>query len=188
MKPFFNLFLSLLLPINVLFIAFSAVYFMFSYDASGALKLGTITGFILGTVFSFIMAIVLFSMRRVQKEIKSNTVNSKFIKDKIIKRKTNTHINTKKEIHKTFIFLMDKELTFDILIHSIVDQNLGEIENRNIHKGILSIYNQDDEINIEVSKLTKHTSEVNIFSNVENKTIKEIVSYAKVKEHSFLNY
>jgi mannitol-specific phosphotransferase system IIBC component len=161
---------------------------MFTYDISGALKLGTITGFILGILFSFIMSAILFSMRKVQRKVKSKSVNSKFIKDRTIERKTEKKIKTKKEIQKTFIFLMDKELTFNILIQSIIDQNLGEIEKRNLKKGILAIYNQDDEVSIEVSKLTKHTSEVSILSNGGNHTIKEIIDYTKIKEYSFLNY
>jgi len=188
MKHFLNLFLSLILPVTVLFIAFSAVYFMFSYEISGALKLGTITGFILGISFSFIMSIVLFSMRKVQKKINSNSVNSKFIKESTIERKTAKKIERKREIEKTFIFLMDKELTFNILIQSIINQNLGDIEKRNIKKGILAIYNQDDEISIEVSRLTKHTSEVSMISSSENHTMKEIINYAKNREYSLLNY
>jgi len=178
MKAFFNLFLSLGVPISALFIVMATGYFMTDYDLSKALKLGTLSGFLSAIVFSLFMAAVLLLMRKARS---ARTA-------KINPESTIIHESENGPLDKTFILLMDKVIAFEVLIHSVIDQKLGDIKSGNSNEGTITVQTPEHNIDISVSKLTDHTSEVKIKAGVYSPSVKQIINYTKMKELSFLQY
>jgi len=177
-RPFFNLFLSLTLPIAALFIALATAYFTLDYGFGKALKLGTLAGFLSGLGFSAVMATVLLFMRKVQSAHKiSNDPNAAI-----------SHRSENGSIDKQFILLMDKVMAFDVLIQSIIDQKLGEVGKGSKRKGTITVHTPEQSIDISVAKLTEHTSQVHIKAEAYSEPLKQIINYTKLKEHSFLQY
>ena len=66
MRPFLNLFFSIVLPISALFSVAATVYFSLAYDFGKALKLGILAGVLTGVSFSVIMTGTLLVMRKVR--------------------------------------------------------------------------------------------------------------------------
>ena len=178
MKAFLNLFLSLLLPIVALFIALATSYYTLEYDFSKALRIGTITGVLVGILFSVIMAVLLLFMRKARavQYAKSNPGSM------IMHEEENGAIN------KKFMLLMDKEMSFNILLQSVIDQMVGEVGKGNKREGTMTIYTPEQSIDIAVDTLTKHTAQVNIRADKYSDAVKAIINYTKLKEHSFLQY
>ncbi len=179
MRAFFNLFLSLGMPITVLFISLATGYFMMDYDLSKALKLGTLSGFIAAVVFSFFMAAVLIIMRKVRS---ARTVKSS------PKKSTMRHGPENGMLDKSFILLMDKVIAFEVLVHSVIDQKLGNIKHGEKGEKAITVHAPDHTIYISVIPLTDHTSEVKIKANTYSPSVKKIINYTKMKELSFLKY
>ena len=178
MRAFFNLFLSLGVPISALFISIAIGYFMMDYDLSKALKLGTLSGFIVAVVFSFLMAAVLLLMRKARS---ARTEKSK-------PESTITHKHENGMLDKTFILLMDRVIALEVLVHSVIDQKLGNIKHGDKDKRTITVYAPEHTIDISITQLTDHTSEVKIKANTYSPSVKKIINYTKMKESSFLNY
>ena len=178
MRVFFNIFLSLVLPVTGLFIVLAIGYFTLNYDLEKAFKLGTLAGFISGISFSAVMAAVLLFLRkaRVAHSVRSDP-NSAI-----------SHPDENGSVDKQFILLMDKVMAFDLLIQSIIDQKLGEVEKGNKRKGTITLNTQEQNIDISVKKLTEHTSQVHIKAGTYSEALKQIINYTKTKEYSFLQY
>jgi MFS superfamily sulfate permease-like transporter len=151
---------------------------MLDYSLSEAVKLATGIGVISGLLFAAVMSAVLLLLRRARavQFAKKNPES------------TIMHEEENGAIDKKFILLMDKEMSFNVLIQSIIDQALGEVGKGDKKKGTITVYTPEHSIDIAVEKLTKHTSEVNIRSNVYDDYVKAIINYTKTKEHSFLQY
>jgi len=178
MRTFFNLFLSMGIPISALFIAVATGYFMMDYDLSKALKLGTLSGFLAAVVFSLLMSAVLLLMRKIRsaRTEKSNPEST------IIYESENSPLD------KTFILLMDKVTALEVLVHSVIDQKLGNIKHGDKNKQMITVQTPEDTIDISVAQLTGHTSEVKIKANKYSPGVKQIINYTKMKELSFLQY
>ncbi len=178
MKAFLNLFLSLLLPIVALFIALATAYYTLQYDFSKALRVGTVLGVLLGIIFSVLMAAVLLFMRKARAiQYAKNNPES-----------TIMHEDDNGAINKKFMLLMDKEMSFNVLLQSVIDQMVGEVGKGNERKGTMTIYTPEQSIDIAVDTLTKHTAQVNIRADQYSDAVKAIINYTKLKEHSFLQY
>jgi len=178
MRAFFNLFLSLGVPISALFISIAVGYFMTNYDLSKALKLGTLSGFLAAVVFSFLMAAVLLLMRKARAtRISKNHPES-----------TITHEPENGTLDKTFILLMDKVIALEVLVHSVIDQKLGNIKHGDKGERTITVHAPEHAIDISVEQLTDHTSEVRIKANTYSPSVTKIINYTKMKELSFLNY
>ena len=179
MRKFFNLYLSMILPITVLFILLSTGKFMMDYELSKAIKLGVLSGFIISVIFSAIMTSILLLMR------KARTAH-------IVKNhpeQTVIHKTTEGSINKTFILLMDKAIAFDVTIQAIIDQHIGEVaKDSRKKKGNITVYTDNKPINLLLSPLTKHTTQISVSSDSYNDDVIAIINYLKMKEHTFLNY
>ena len=181
MKLYFNLFLSLILPVSALLVLLSVAYYLLSYNLNIAMKLGTLTGFLLGIAFSALISAVYLFVRTIkiknhQKELDKELENASKNKPVAI------------AIDKTLLLLMDNELTFDVVIHSIVNQADVEISNKDLEKGIINIITPNQMINITITKLTAHTSQLHIKAKNYSNRLKQIIEFIKLKEHSFLQY
>jgi hypothetical protein len=178
MRAFINLFLSIVLPISALFIVVAIGYFSMTYDLGKAMKLGTLAGVLSGTGFSIVMAGLLLFMRKVRTTHSPKTE----AEYDIVQESTNGPVDQK------FILLMDRELAFEVVIHSIIDQDIGDVSQGDKRKGTIRISTPEQIIDIAVSSLTKHSSQVEVKADTYNTSIEQIIHYLKNKEHSFLQY
>ena len=178
MKAFLNLFLSLLLPVAILFIVAATGYYTQDYAFEKALRAGIATGVLSGVLFTAVMAGVLLIMRKARalQYAKSNPESHI------------DHENDNGAIHKEFMLLMDKEMSFNVLLQSVIDQMIGEVGKGNKSKGTMSIYTPEHTIDIAVQELTKHTAQVTIRADQYSDAVKAIINYTKLKEQSFLQY
>ena len=109
----------------------------------------------------------------------------------IYEKKSQTMQNfTGKNINKeTIMLLMDKKMVYEVSLNAIRNGNLGNIVHQNKETGSILLHNNDEEIIIDISSLTRHTSEVSISSILTNNSnIQNIISVLKDKEHSFIQY
>ena len=195
MQKFINLFLTLVLPITILFVLVASVYFSMSFEINKATKLGILTGVLSGTGFSAFMALILLFMRKIRHsaQIKQKTPPKKDT------RKTNTNTNNLQSLEKTahsavklvdqkFLLLMDKELAFEVALSAVMDQNIGEISNADKNQRSVIIHTKNETISLSINSVTKHTAEVLITAIPNSKNVQNIISYIKEKEFSFLEY
>ena len=93
-----------------------------------------------------------------------------------------------KTIEQKMILLMDRELAFEIALYAISDQNIGTLTESVIGEGHITVKNDNEVLQLTISSLTRHTSQVVIVSEINSNAAKKIISYMKEKEHSFLQY
>jgi len=179
MRKFINMFLSTVIPFSALFIVAATIYFSMSYDLNKALKLGVLSGFMVAVVVAFLTTVILLLMRRVQHDHTAKNHPEEMIE----------HGASNGPIDKSFILLMDRVMAFEVALHSIIDQQIGEVsKNSNRKKGNITVFSPEQTIRLHISPLTKHTAKVSIESDRYNENVKNIINYVKAKEHSFLKY
>jgi len=66
-KTFFRLYFGLLIPLNILFIIASIIYFNNDYNLTKSLRLGVLSGFFIALAVSFATTILLLIMRWAKK-------------------------------------------------------------------------------------------------------------------------
>ena len=205
MQKFINLFLTLVLPVSILFIIVASIYFSMSFEMNKAIRLGVLTGVLSGAGFSVLMASVLLIMRKIRhnahqkekiypkndaEEVKTNVNSDDLPSSEKASDTTSekTVYPADKPMDQKFMLLMDKELAFEVALHAIMDQNIGEISNADKNKRSIVIHATNEIIALSITSLTKHTSEVLITALPDSKNVQNIISYLKEKEHSFLDY
>ena len=179
MRAYFNVFLSLIVPVSILFIILAVGYFMIEYDLSKALKLGVLSGFMIAALFTAILA-PLFLLRR-QAKLKSVTKNHP---DQEILQEIDEG-----PLDEKLLLLMRKETAFDVAIQAIIDQDIGEVSKESRKKkGNITVYTPEQTIKMQVSKLTKNTAEIEIKAETYTESVQSIINYLKRKELSLLTY
>lgn len=205
MRSYFNLFLTLVMPISILLTAVATVYFSMNYEFTKAIKLGILAGVMIGVTFSLILSFVITIVRF----IRLHNLRSKIKSDEIHIRNTPIKIDptiyTKKHqktkdmegteskpesdsIEEKIMLLMDKELAYEVSLNSINHKKIGNIIHQNKNEGSILLRSKNEEIKILISSLTKHTSQVLITSTIDNSNMKNIITTLKEKEHSFMQY
>jgi len=178
MRPFINLFLSIGLPLSALFFVAATIYFSINYDFGQAVKLGTLTGFFAGVASSIVITGILLLLRKTRS---SNIEESQY--------QSNINDDVADEaVEEKLMLLMDRELAFEVAIHSIIDQNIGKVSKGSKHNGTISISTPKQMIDISISALTKHTSQLEVKADAYNISVQQIINYLKLKEQSFLQY
>lgn len=181
----------------------SFVYFRTGYDFTKALRLGVLSGFFIALAVSLFTALFLLIMRRGKTPQKSILRRQK----KIHSQKSTSHTKTDndivatdatpitssfssddKTIEQKMMLLMDSELAFEVAFHAISDQHIGILTESTAGAGHITVKNNDEVLQITISSLTRHTSQVVIASEINSKAAKKIIQYMKEKEHSFLQY
>jgi len=205
MKNILNLFLTLSMPLSILFTAIAIVYYSIDFEFSKSIKLGILTGVLMSIILSVVLTPIILVLRtlrlkKIKKEMLSpvHNKNTKPLKQKatIYEKKTtspyrNEIIETTDKpdsIEEKLMLLMDKDLAYEVSLASIHQQNIGDIIYQNKEEGILLVRTEDREIKMAVSPLTKHTAQVIITTTIDNSNMKNIISILKEKEHSFLQY
>jgi len=210
MRSYLNIFLTLVMPVGILFTAVATIYFATSFDFSKALRLGIVAGALTGIGFSLFASLILGTIKvirryRLRKKITKTTPTYTVNNDPIVidptiyekKSQTVQSYQTVKNIEKfsmadaieeKFMLLMDKELAYEVSLSTINQGKIGVIIHQNKEEGAILLRSADEEIKIVISSLTKHTSEVHITSTIDNNNIKNIISVLKEKEHSFIQY
>ena len=83
---------------------------------------------------------------------------------------------------------MDKELTFDVILNALKNENECTLTQSDPKKGTMTIQTKKGIIQTTITSLTQHTSQI-ILQTVDNaKQVKNLISHIKEKEHSFLQY
>jgi len=191
MQKFINLFLTLVLPITILFILIASVYFSMDFEINKATKLGILAGVLSGTGVSVLMALILLFMRKIRHSTqrKRKTPRKKEI------RNTNNRQSLEKISHSAtkpvdqkFLLLMDKDLAFEVALHAVMDQNIGEFSDTDKNQRTIIVHTTHETITLSITSVTKHTSEVLITAIPQSKNVQNIISYIKEKEFSFLEY
>ena len=191
MQTYIRLFLNLLMPLIVLISIISIGYFTFDYSFSKAFKLGILAGVLLGIGISLIMAMLLLLLRRVQPQ---NTREIEYIEEETetvntaSKQRTaeKEPIAVSKEIK--CMLLMDKELTFDILLNALKKNKEYVLSSSDPRKGTLSIETKEGIIQTTITSLTKHTSQIILYAQDNVKPVRHLITELKEKETSFLQY
>ncbi len=179
MRAYFNVFLSMIVPVSGLFILLAVGFFMMEYDLNKALKLGVVSGFMIAVLFTAVMAPIFIFMRQIK--LKSITKNqpTQEILEKI----------DEGPLDEKLLFLMRKETTFEVAIQAIIDQHIGEVSKESRKKtGTIEISTAVQTITLQISTLTKNTSEMKLKAKIYNENVAQIINYLKAKEHSLLQY
>jgi len=207
MRKLLQLYFGLLVPLSMLFIVASIVYFKLDYDLTKAMRLGVLSGFFIGAIVSLFTAIFLLIMRR-GKQPKENIIKSPKRRHqteaKVTEKKvtTNKHTLSKatsitssiatKNLVDTHIqkvmLLMEHELAFEVAVYAISEEKIGTITDTDASKGLLDITTKDEHIKLSILSLTRHTTQVLIETNPNSEYTKKIIKYLKGKELSFLQY
>jgi len=169
----------MILPISALFIIIAVTAFLTQYSLSQALKLGVLSGFLSALVFTILITAVLLIKRKVHYAHRLKNHPEMGIR----------HQSSNGPIDKSFILLFDKAMAFDIAIQAIIDQKLGEVsKGSSKRKGVLSLYTDEQTIEMKVDPLTKHTTEFTIKADAYSESVQALINYLKLKEQSLLNY
>ena len=186
MRAFFQLFIGLLLTLSILFIVAAVIYFRIEYDFTKSLRLGVLSGFFIALIVSFFTALFLLIIRggkKPQKSILQRNKNQKSKQTAKILRSQND-----KNIEQKIILLMDKELAFEVLLHAISHQHIDILTQSHDKEKKMHIKTENEIIELLIHRLTRHTSQLSITSNKDSSVIKEIITYMKMRELSFLQY
>jgi signal recognition particle GTPase len=147
---------------------------MINYDLSESIKLGTLTGFISGMIFSVIMTFILYFMRKVRFTHR----------EKKHHKKTLVHKKTNGPIIKKYILLMNKEMAFEVARDAIIDQHIGNgiSKDSNKEQGNITVNTAGQTIKIHILALTKDTAEITIKADLYDDRVKNIIKYMVTKE------
>ena len=178
MRPFINLFLTIGLPLSALFVVAATIYFSLNYDLDKAIKLGMLSGFLTGVGFSAVTTGILLLLRKIRSTDMEESQYQINIDDDV----------ADEAVEEKLMLLMDKELAFEVAIHSIIDQDIGEVAKGSKLNGTISISTPKQMISISVLPLTKHTSQLEVKADTYNTSVQQIINYIKLKEQSFLQY
>ena len=178
MRAYFNVFLSLIVPVSILFILLAVGYFMLEYDLSKALKIGVLSGFMIAVLLTSVIALLFILIR--QSKLKKSEM------------RTDEEMHQEIEegpLDKKLLLLMRKETAFEVAIQAIIDQGIGEVSKESRKKkGNITVYTPEQTIKMQVSKLTKNTAEIEIKAETYTESVQSIINYLKAKESSFLQY
>ena len=198
MRTYIRLFLNLLLPLTLLFTLASIGYFTFDYSFSKAFNLGILSGVVIGISISLVMAFLLLMFRKIPKRVKvqkdekteapvhAETEATPIHKVAKTKKNPKEENSFSKEIK--CMLLMDKELTFDVILNALKNEKECTLSESDPQKGTMTIQTKEGIIQTTITSLTQHTSQI-ILQTIDNaEQIKNLISQLKEKEHSFLQY
>jgi len=207
MRAYFQLFIGLLIPLSGLFIVTAVLYFKIEYSFTKAMRLGVLSGFFIAIAVSLFTALLLLIMRRGRQPQKDIFSGVKARKERRTKKSTfDKHIKTSDTettkitkplkpaktsvtTQKNIMLLMDNSIAFEVLLYAIADQKLGQLTESKESEGHIVIKTDKSIIKIIISPLTKHTSQMQISSEVDDlENIQKIITYVKEKEYSFTQY
>lgn len=221
-----NVFLTLLVPISLLFSIVSIVYFKLDYSFSEAIKIGLLSGILSATALSSVLALAIIIMRSFRKTeehhsafevdleemehdilhtheeevppVATNHTHETYTQENIKPAKLDLEKPPTKSVENTpqkqepinhkVMLLMDTELAFEVTTYAIKDQNIGKIISTDVPNGFIALRTDEENIQIHIHPLTKHTSQILIETIKGSKDTEKIISYLKEKEHSFLQY
>ena len=199
MRPLIHLYFTFLLPVSLVIALFFIFYFTIEYNFTQSITLGILYGLFTGIFVTFIVVIAIVLLRKSQnnflakfkitkKENKIEKKSEELEQESSPEPKVQEKENVQKEMGHRLMLLMNKELTFGIILTIIKKQITHSITKHNIDKGSINIKINGEIISISITALTKHTSQVKINGINNEKHIQNIVSFLKEKEHAFLQY
>lgn len=191
MRAFIHIFLGLLMPVSLLVSILLTLFFTFEYSFTQAMSLGVLYGIFAGIMVTVILSLALQLLRSEEKNVqdKINTEEKDTEEnEKPLQVNPSTDPTINKSMDHGLMLLMNKELTFELILSMSKKQVKRSITTHNVNKGSIEIKIHEEVISIAVSPLTEHTSNVVIKGIHNSKYIQDIISFIKEKEHSFLQY
>ncbi len=189
MRSYINLFLTLVMPVSILLTAVATVYYAMNYEFTKAVKLGILAGVMSGVTFSLILSFIIVTIRFIRLLAIKPKTTSKIQKHQQTYTKPDTDLKSESgTIEKQIMLLMNRELAYEVALNAVDQKKIGNVIHQNKNEGTILLRNKNQETNIRVAPLTKHTSKVYITSTADNTTIKNIITALKEKEHSFMQY
>ncbi len=174
------------MPMSMIMIIGSVAYFSVNYNFTKAMKLGVLSGILLGLGISLIAALFLLITRRGGKPLQESINLHEEPKSN---NKDIPLVDMQNAIEQKLMLLMDKKLAFEVALYAITDQNIGEITtNDTKESSIITLHTKEETIQITITSLTRHTSQIILKTERNSKYAHKIISYIKEKEHSFLQY
>lgn len=189
MHTYIRLFFNLLVPLSLLFVVASIGYFTFNYDFSKAIKLGVLSGVLIGIAVSFVMAFALLKLRKVEKVENSELDDNNKIEE-VSKGHSQPQDKQSKDISKEIkcMLLMESALAFEVLLNTLENQKICTVSDSDPQKGTLTIETNEGIVQTTITPLTEHTSQLIFLTQNNAKYIKQLISVIKEKERSFLQY
>ena len=182
MRTYIRIFLNLFMPIALIVALGSVVYFSFAYDFSKALKLGILSGVLLGFPLSLVASFILLL-----KKSKPAAQPSEHVVENQERQNKAVSSDNKTPSEQKLIVLMDKKLAFDVALYSILEQNLGDATAKEAQeKNTITLRTDHDTIQIVTTALTRHTAQILIKGIKSSQEFAKIISYIKEKEYAFL--
>jgi len=174
----------MLLPAILFFTVVATFYYSLGHDHSfkNSLWLGTIMGIMVGIITSAVASLILAAI-----EAKSNT-SPLAAKELQGLQSLNDGVHIPSSESKILMVLMDKDLAFEVVLHSVVKYAMGEIHHKDKKSGSITVSTKASTIDIYIFALTKHTSKIEIKSDYYNREIHKIIDFIKEKEKSFITY
>jgi uncharacterized membrane protein len=202
MRPFIHTFAILFIPVSLIIAVLFTFYFTFEYSFTQAMSLGVLYGVFSGIFITIILSFLIILLR-LNKESILNKLNMRQKEKDTQEDEALVNIEspidpdiTKPDISKKvnkgmdhkLMLLMNKELTFGIILALVKKQVSRSITTYDINNGSIKIKIHGEIISIAITPLTKHTSQIVINGMNNSKYIQSIVSSLKEKEDSFLQY
>lgn len=198
MRAFLHIFMRLFVPITLLVAILLTLFFSFEYSFNKAMSLGVLYGLLAGITITIISSITLLILRRstsnVQNKQKEKNIQVNEEVQKVESSRDKSAIETIKKsnavttMEHKFMLLMNKELTFELILLALKKQFPHSLTTQDIPKGTIDVKTNSCLLSFSIVPLTKHTSQVTINDISNAKYIQHIISFMKEKEHSFLQY
>lgn len=200
MRTYIRLFMTLLLPLSILFTVASMIYFTFNYDFSKAIKLGVLSGVLIAISTSLVIALMLLLLRKMQSnesvqdnEPMKSADHSEAVPipiHKVVQDHKQTREKPTRGVSNEIkcMLLMDRELTFEVILSAIKKENDCALSASDPKKGTMTIQTQEGIIQTTITSLTQHTSQIILLTQNNARQVKKLISHIKEKELSFLQY
>ena len=203
MKSYFQLFFGLLIPLSGLFIVVAVLYLKIDYNLTKAIRLGVLSGFLLAVSLSLVLPIFLLIMRgskqtqetRARRKHKSRRASMQQALRDTLPVDTEKVVDSPHPIEaedtgieRTIMLLMDKELALDVAYYAIAEEKIGTLTENKDGESHITVRNGEDVVELTITSLTRHTSQVKVRSQPKSPSAKQILIYMKEKEYSFLKY
>ncbi|MCW8821912.1 MAG: hypothetical protein OQK45_06770 [Sulfurovum sp.] len=186
MRTYIQILFSILMPMSMIMTIGSIVYFNLDYSFTKAMKLGVVSGVLIGLSISLIMALLLLVMKRSKKTVQQPIP----VHENVHRIKKDIPLETQQNfIEQKLMLLMDKQLAFNVSLYAITDQDIGDITTNDTKGNAnITVNTPEETIYITITSLTKHTAEIILKTVKKSDYVNKIISYIKEKEHSFLQY
>ena len=185
LRMYINLFLTLLIPVNILSIFVAIIILALKFELFEAIQLGILAGVATGISLSALLALLLLVKRRLETtEITSEPEPQVSVPEDANLEKIQINKN-----NNTFILFMNNMLAFETSTYIITKNMIGDIIKMDVKRGIIDIKDsQNVEYRLNIQPLTTNTTIVEIETSDGSNTTGQITYALKEMNRSFMRY